>query len=392
MVRVALVLSAVVFAEEAYEKEWADFQAAQGPRNSKIPDAFISNVEEVKRHNVKDSTFKLSYTGPFADKSSFELAQVLGFRTTGVAVSLPRLGSHVHSGGPALDSLDWTTRGAVTQIKDQAHCGSCWAFSSTGAVEGQWQLATDKLVALSEQQLVDCNKKGNFGCNGGLMDNAFNFYTNYAIASEASYPYLGKSGTCTGDYETVIPNGGVIGYKDVGADESLLLDAVTSVGPISVAIEADQSAFHLYDSGIITSGCGTQLDHGVLLVGFGEENGLAYWKIKNSWGSSWGDSGYVRIQRGVNMCGIKGQGGDHGPSYPLVNGAAPPTPPTPAPPPPPPPSPPVPGTCCWGDVRYPLNCTIVANCHHDDYCDKSQQNCQQYCQGIWCPFNSSSII
>merc|ERR1739848_275905 len=130
---------------------------------------------------------------------------------------------------------DWSTQGAVTAVKDQGQCGSCWAFSTTGSTEGQWQLTSGQLVSLSEQQLVDCSKI-NHGCNGGLMDQAFDFYESRAIATEDSYTYTGTDGLCKNDFTTAIPRGGVTGFKDV-ANEHDLLDAVTNVGPVSVAIE-----------------------------------------------------------------------------------------------------------------------------------------------------------
>merc|ERR1712110_477339 len=190
-------------------------------------------------------------------------------------------------------------------------------MGSTGGTEGQWEIASGSLQSLSEQQLVDCSKQ-NSGCNGGLMDYAFAFYEKTSIASESSYPYTARDGTCKSSYTTAIPKGGVTGYKDISS-ESKLLDAVTNTGPVSVAIEADQFSFQMYSSGVLTGSCGTRLDHGVLAVGFGTDGGTDYWKVKNSWGASWGDSGYVRIQRGVNMCGIAGSGG-LGPSYPVVDG------------------------------------------------------------------------
>jgi len=249
-------------------------------------------------------------------------------------------------GKPAVDSIDWTTKGAVTPVKNQGQCGSCWAFSSTGGLEGQWEIATGSLQSISEQQLVDCSKNGgNAGCNGGLMDNSFEWYQTKAAATEGSYPYTGRDGSCkSSGWTTAVPEGGVTGHKDI-SNENALLDAVTNVGPISVAIEADQSSFQGYSGGVLTGNCGTNLDHGVLAVGFGTESGTDYWKVKNSWGASWGMNGYILIERGDNKCGIA----DGPPSYPVVNGApVPPTPP-PAPTPPTPPAPtPVPGQSHYG--------------------------------------------
>merc|ERR1711934_691569 len=159
------------------------------------------------------------------------------------------------------------------------------------------------------------------------MDNSFEWYESKAAATEASYPYTARDGSCKSSFETAVPQGGVTGFKDI-SNEADLLDAVQNVGPISVAIEADQSSFQYYSSGVLTGNCGTSLDHGVLAVGFGSSSGTNYRKVKNSWGASWGMNGYVLIERGVNKCGIA----DGPPSYPTVSGApAPPTPPSPEP-------------------------------------------------------------
>merc|ERR1711979_168879 len=250
---------------------------------------------------------------------------------------LPYVGRHNYSGAALADSVDWTTKGAVTPVKNQGQCGSCWSFSTTGSLEGAWKIAGNPLTSLSEQQFVDCDKVDQ-GCNGGLMDNAFKFAEKNAICTENSYPYKGRGGTCEAASCTVgIPNGDVKGYKDVTSDSEQALMSAVQQQPVSIAIEADKSAFQLYRSGILSSTCGTSLDHGVLLVGYGSDSGKDYWKVKNSWGTSYGENGYVRLLRG------KGGAGECGllsgpPSYPVVSGSPAPGP-SPGPAPPSPPSP-----------------------------------------------------
>jgi len=199
------------------------------------------------------------------------------------------------------DALDWRSRGAVTPIKNQGQCGSCWAFSSTGAIEGANFVKNGKLVSLSEQQLVDCSgSAGNEGCNGGLMDSAFQWVKqNGGICTESDYPYTARDGSC----KRCTPAVQISGHVDVSPTEADLMNAVNIV-PVAVAIEADQMGFQFYSGGVFDGACGTNLDHGVLAVGYGTDGSKPYWIVKNSWGTSWGEQGYIRMIRNKNQCGI----------------------------------------------------------------------------------------
>jgi KDEL-tailed cysteine endopeptidase len=223
--------------------------------------------------------------------------------------------SNSASGTPA--SIDWRTKGAVTTVKDQGQCGSCWTFSSTGAMEGAWAIAKGQLIDLAEQELVDCAglKYGSMGCNGGQMEGAFKFIIENGQCAASSYPYTAKDGTC----HSCSAVAHATSCSDVKPNDQLSLKAAVAKQPVAVAIEADTKYFQSYSGGVLTSSsCGTSLDHGVLAVGYGEENGQKYWLVKNSWGTSWGEQGYVKIGRSesTNDAGICGIAMD--PSFPTV--------------------------------------------------------------------------
>lgn len=227
-----------------------------------------------------------------------------------------------------LDSVDWRTKGAVTPVKNQGQCGSCWSFSTTGSTEGAWAIAGHKLTSLSEQQLMDCStSEGDHSCQGGLMDYGFEYIIkNGGIDTEADYPYKMRNEACESAKEKNVA-AMLKSYTDV-PKSAAQLEAAIAKGPVSVAIEADQSGFQHYNGGTFSGTCGTKLDHGVLAVGYSPD----YWIVKNSWGETWGNQGYIKLSRSVgfpagNQCGILNSA-----SYPIAGtGPVPPTPPSPGP-------------------------------------------------------------
>jgi cysteine peptidase B len=202
----------------------------------------------------------------------------------------------------APSAVDWRNQGAVTYVKNQGQCGSCWSFSTTGNIEGQWAIAGNALVALSEQELVSCDSNNN-ACNGGIMDNAFEWLIstqNGLITSEATFPYVSGGGyvpPCPGSAAGAAQIGT---YLNIQRDEPTMAAWLAAYGPISIGVDA--TSWQTYGGGVMTDCVATQMDHGVLIVGYDIAANPPFWIIKNSWGASWGESGYIRIQYGVNEC------------------------------------------------------------------------------------------
>lgn len=266
---------------------------------------FKDNLRKIEEHNALYAKGLVSYKkgiNKFSDLTQEEFTATLTLTRDRKSI-LNVTSQHVNSGLPVPSSVDWRDDGQVTGVKDQAACGSCWAFSVTGATEAAFKRKTGRLVSLSEQQLIDCTTSLNSGCHGGYTDLTFRYVYSMGLESEADYPYTALNDECKFDASKVVTR--VSGHTSIASeDESSLLDAVATVGPISVLMDARYLSD--YSSGIYQNDfCDSEdLDHAVLIVGYGSENGQDYWMVKNSWGSTWGDNGYFKIVRGTNECGI----------------------------------------------------------------------------------------
>ena len=289
---------------------------------------FIENDKFISSHNSKpQTTYKLGHN-QFSHLNEDEWRDYVQRGLTRARTPLYSQAHRAPADPSSLpDSVDWVSKGGVTPVKDQGSCGSCWSFSTTGAIEGAEFAKYGELVSLSEQMLVDCDNRRNggsdLGCNGGLMDDAFTWISkNGGLCLEDEYPYVsGKSGrsnkcgqaTCTKKAHSEVKS-----FTDVEPNSDLALMSALAQQPVAIAIEADQKAFQLYESGVFTGTCGANLDHGVLAVGYGSLDGVDYYKVKNSWGPKWGQDGFILLQRGVEQkegqCGIL----SGPPSYPVL--------------------------------------------------------------------------
>jgi cathepsin F len=198
-------------------------------------------------------------------------------------------------------SFDWRDKGAISAVKNQEQCGSCWAFSATETIESYHHIAHGSLPILSPQQIVDCDKTS-YGCNGGWTEHAFNYVKSAGgLDTAVSYPYTARDGTCKFNRNTI--GAKITGWKYVtqSDDENLMLSDLQSIGPFSVCVDA--SSWSSYRHGVIQN-CGQQVDHCVQLTGFSTQDGIKAWNVRNSWGTDWGVNGYLYVARGHDTCAI----------------------------------------------------------------------------------------
>ena len=279
-------------------------------------DIFKSNLDMIESHNKKGLSWTLG-VNKFADLTREEFsAGRLGY--------VESLESNYVESAADLSGLyslpsevDWNAKGAVTPVVNQHQCGSSWAFSALGAVEGAHAIAKGELVAVSVQELLDCDTTGDDrGCNGGFMTSAYMYILeNGGITAESDYPYTGdRAQPCLASKYAKAAT--ISSFVVVKPNEDELLAAVAHQ-PVGTAVKADTRDFQFYTGGVFTAECGTQSDHGIMVSGYGTDNGIDYWTLKNTWGSDWGESGFIRIERNRNngrgLCGVALSA-----SYPVV--------------------------------------------------------------------------
>jgi C1A family cysteine protease len=299
---------------------WASFHgkvysaSERDYRNS----VFDANVERIYLHNMYSNSGWTMAVNKFADMTANEWRSVYSRPYNRSPTQKQKQKQSMALPSSALpSSVDWSSQGAVTPVKNQGKCAS-WAFSATGALEGAWFLSKGVLYNVSEQELIDCSSSlGNKGCDSGLIEYAFQYVIDNNLTTDALYPYTSTASACMAAGKPYAVS--ALSYIDVPANSELALTTFIALQPVSVLVEADQSAFQFYSGGVMTKACGTNLDHGVLAVGYGTNaHGQNYYKIKNSWGADWGMNGYMLLGRGAGFsaqgqCGIQME-----PSFPVV--------------------------------------------------------------------------
>jgi len=312
---IAATFAAAAMAVQNLDHEFMQFVSHHGKNYQTVEefamrfDNFVQTHNFIQEHNSSNSTHSAAHN-KFSDWTREEYTNMLGLKNMDAPKINGKTVSATNASVPS--SVNWVEAGKVNAVKDQGQCGSCWSFSTTASMESAHAIKTGELLSLSEQELVDCSwPQGNMGCNGGWYYYGWNYLESHVSELEASYPYTAKDGRChydesAGSVETLGSGDDQGDYVSVTGSPDAIREALVQQ-PCSVAIQADQRVFQTYSSGVLTStSCGTDIDHAVTAVGYGTENGSDYVLVRNSWGSSWGESGYIKIGLvdGAGICGV----------------------------------------------------------------------------------------
>jgi C1A family cysteine protease len=302
----AFLLPVAAVADVPLTMSWADWKdhygmAFNGDEDATREQIFNTNIAFIEAENAKGHTYTLG-VNHFTHLTTEEFQA----KYTGLAGGSVVGPNDVHLGEMEVRtdiaaSMDWSTNSAVVNpVKDQGQCGSCWAFSAVGTVESAYAIAAGKLGSYAEQQVVDCSTNGgSMGCNGGFNQYGIQYIGSTGIASESAYPYKATDGTCRAStISKTLPAGAVAGYQSVGKTNDAFKSALNTQ-PLSITVDAD-SSWQMYRSGVVSKSCGLfgRIDHAVIAVGY--DSTANTFKIRNSWGSSWGEGGYIRIDSSVN--------------------------------------------------------------------------------------------
>lgn len=271
-------------------------------KNILLSSLSLSNIEFIKKHNSENHSYLVEENSfinhTYIDEFNNMNHNIFVSNDNPIIINFTDLNKN---------SVDWRKRYKISSVKNQEHCGSCWAFSSVGAVESAWAIKHNILYNLSEQELIDCSTENN-GCEGGSMVKSFQYVIENGLCSNITYPYTAIDGQCNNTCKSLVQ---ISNYSDIIQNKEKILMKAVQHQPVSVAIQANKRSFQMYKSGIYSDpDCGFKLDHGVLLIGYGYDKDLNmdYWIIKNSWSKSWGENGYIRIQRNIDdsrgLCGI----------------------------------------------------------------------------------------
>jgi len=301
--KAAFLLPVVAVADVPLTMSWDDYKAHFGMAFNGEEDAtreqkFNANIALIESENAKAENTHTLGVNQFAHLSFDEFAaQYLTLKGDVLSEDDAHLGE-LEVQSEVASTVDWSTdKSVVNPVKDQGQCGSCWAFSAVGTVESAYAVAAGKLGSYAEQQLVDCDTRSD-GCSGGYNQYGISYIGNTGIASESGYPYTARDGTCKSSVSKALAKGAIAGYNSVSKNNAGLQSALNSV-PVSVTVDADNS-WQLYRSGVLSQACGLfgQIDHAVIAVGY--DTSASTFKIRNSWGASWGEGGYVRIANDVS--------------------------------------------------------------------------------------------